>query len=180
MLLRRILTLTLCIVSGYLSQVCHFLFKQSVTFSKNSIIFVFFSAKPCPNQYILFHLYTIPVHHSECLTTEPLHTRGYQYFTHHQWGGVPIASRSVANSKTHSKSQPPRTAHSTKCLKSGSLQESLTQGFRATWLVEGMFFRKNVYRREWNRIKRARAKHGVAKSSLGLILKVWVGEQRLD
>lgn len=47
------------------------------------IIFIFFT-KVYPSQYIPFHLYAIPVHHSEHLTIEPPpHARDYQYFTHH-------------------------------------------------------------------------------------------------
>lgn len=47
------------------------------------IIFISF-AKVYPSQYIPFHLYAIPVQHSEHLTIErPPHARDYQYFTHH-------------------------------------------------------------------------------------------------
>lgn len=76
--------------------------------------------------------------------------------------------------------QPPRTAHSTKYPKSGSLKQSLKQGFRTSCWVKGMLFRKSICEREWNRSRGQEwSMDIVSKSSLSLIHKEWLGKHKI-
>lgn len=172
-------------LSWWLSVLCHFsLFKQSIAFTKSH---------PIPNPYIIsiFSPNHTEVSISTCIPSQFTTVNVSQLNSHHKPGTtntpptisdrVLTASWRVANSTIHSYSQPARINDGTKCLRLGSLKQSLRQGFKAMRLAEGMHFRKRHYRRKWSKIETVIAEKtcSLVKSSLSLMHKGRVLEHKV-